>query len=474
MRHILPMNQRTIFSVLAVSVTLLASSQVLAQLKTNAATAVPAVPFMPAATVAPASASSGKAAKAELVNSIVVVVNDEVITRQELNERLRSVERRLAAQGTALPNRLDLQKQLLERMIIDRAQLQLAKENGIRVDDVMLDRSMLRLAEQNKMSLQEFRNQVEREGTPFARFREEIRDDILMQRIREREVDSKIQVSEMEVDNFLAAEEKSVNGQQELNLAQILVRIPENASADQIAQRRARAEDVLSRLKAGEDFAKLSATYSDAPEALKGGDVGWREQDRLPQLFLDAINKTQVGGVSEIVRSPNGFHIVKLLGKRATSANAAVDAPQQTHVRHILIKVNQVVSAAEAKRKLVELKQRLDNKAASFEELAKTFSNDLSASKGGDVGWVFPGDTAPEFEQAMNKLAINEISEPIESPYGMHLIQVLERKTDDVSKDRKRLAARQAVRERKADEALQDWLRQLRDRAYVEFRLDEK
>lgn len=474
MRHILPMNQRTIFSVLAVSVTLLASSQVLAQLKTNAATAVPAVPFMPAAAVAPVSASSGKAAKAELVNSIVVVVNDEVITRQELNERLRSVERRLAAQGTALPNRLDLQKQLLERMIIDRAQLQLAKENGIRVDDVMLDRSMLRLAEQNKMSLQEFRNQVEREGTPFARFREEIRDDILMQRIREREVDSKIQVSEMEVDNFIAAEEKSANGQQELNLAHILVRIPENASADQIAQRRARAEGVLAKLKAGEDFAKLSATYSDAPEALKGGDVGWREQDRLPQLFLDAINKTQVGGVSEIVRSPNGFHIVKLLGKRAATANAAVDAPQQTHVRHILIKVNQVVSAAEAKRKLVELKQRLDNKAASFEELAKTFSNDLSASKGGDVGWVFPGDTAPEFEQAMNKLAINEISQPIESPYGMHLIQVLERKTDDVSKDRKRLAARQAVRERKADEALQDWLRQLRDRAYVEFRLDEK
>jgi peptidyl-prolyl cis-trans isomerase SurA len=480
MRHILPMNQRTIFSVLAVSVTLLASNPVLAQFKTNATTAVPAVPvtpvapLMPAATAVPAGATSGKAAKAELVNSIVVIINDEVITRQELNERLRSVERRLAAQGTALPNRLDLQKQLLERMIIDRAQLQLAKENGIRVDDVMLDRSMLRLAEQNKLSLQEFRNQVEREGTPFARFREEIRDDILMQRIREREVDSKIQVSELEVDNFLAAEEKSVNGQQELNLAHILVRTPENASADQIAQRRVRAEEVLSKLKAGEDFAKLSATYSDAPEALKGGDVGWREQERLPQLFLDAINKVQVGGFSEIVRSPNGFHIVKLVGKRATSANAAVAAPQQTHVRHILIKVNQVVSAAEAKRKLVELKQRLDNKAASFEELAKTFSNDLSASKGGDVGWVFPGDTAPEFEQAMNKLAINEISEPIESPYGIHLIQVLERKTDDASKDRKRLAARQAVRERKSDEALQDWLRQLRDRAYVEFRLDEK
>ena len=466
MRHILPMNQRIIY--LAVSVSLLASNSAWAQFKTNA-TEAPL--FKPLVTATP---PTSKNAKAELVNSIVVVVNDEVITRQELNERLRSVEKRLAAQGTALPNRVDLQKQLLERMIVDRTQLQLAKENGIRVDDVMLDRSMQRLAEQNKMSIQEFRNQVEREGTPFARFREEIREDILMQRIREREVDSKIQISELEVDNFLAAEEKTVGGQQELNLAQILVRLPENASPEVIAQKRARAEEVLKKIQAGEDFAKLAATYSDGPEASKGGDVGWREQDRLPQLFIDAINKTKVGDVSDIVRSANGFHLVKLLGKRAAGAATAVDAPQQSHVRHILIKVTQVVSSAEAKRKLLELKQRLDNKAANFEDLAKTFSNDLSASKGGDVGWVFPGDTAPEFEQAMNKLAINEVSEPVESPYGVHLIQVLERKTDDVSKDRKRLAARQAVRERKADEALQDWLRQLRDRAYVEFRLDDK
>lgn len=466
MRHILHMNQRPIFSALAVSISLLVAGSAWAQNKTS--------PVIGTA-LTPSATPAKKTAKAELVNSIVVVVNDEVITRQELNERLRSVERRLAAQGTTLPVREDLQKQLLERMIIDRAQLQLAKENGIRVDDVMLDRSMLRLAEQNKLSLQEFRNQVEREGTSFARFREEIREDIIMQRIREREVDSKIQVSEMEVDNFLAADAAAPNGQQELNLAQILVRTPENASAEQIATRRARAEEVLKKIRAGEDFAKLAATYSDAPEALKGGDVGWREQDRLPQLFLDAIAKIKVGEVSEIVRSPNGFHIIKLAGKRAVSGNAAVpDAVQQSHVKHILIKVSQVVTAAEAKRKLVELKQRLDNKAATFDELAKTFSNDLSASKGGDLGWIYPGDTVPEFEQVMNKLALNEVSEPVETQLGYHLIQVIERKSDDVSKDRKRMAARQAVRERKSDEALQDWLRQLRDRAYVEFRLEEK
>ncbi len=476
MRHTLHMNhrpanqkptyQRPAFTAVAVSLTLLVSGTAWSQDQSGAATAV--APIVP---LAISAASPAKASKAEVVNRIVVVVNDDVITRQEINERLRSVERRLTAQGTALPNRADLQKQLLERMIVDRAQLQLAKENGIRVDDVMLDRALMRLAEQNKLSPQEFRNQIERDGTPFTRFREEIRDDIMMQRIREREVDSKVQVSELEVDNFLLAEEKSLESKQELDLAQILVRIPENASAEQIAQRRARAQDALNKIEAGEDFAKLAVTYSDAPEALKGGDVGWREQDRLPQLFLDAVANIKVGAVSAIVRSPNGFHILKLKGKRALSDSPAVaGGVQQSRVRHILIKLSAVVSSAEAKRKLADLKQRLDNKAATFEDLAKTFSNDLSASKGGELGWVFPGDTAPEFEQAMNKLALNEISEPVESPYGMHLIEVLERKSDDVSKDRKRMAARQAVRERKSEEDVEDWLRQLRDRAYVEFR----
>ncbi|WP_354329583.1 MULTISPECIES: peptidylprolyl isomerase [unclassified Undibacterium] len=423
---------------------------------------------------ASSAANANPNEKGQLVNKIVVVVNDDVITSQELNDRLKAVEKRLTAQGTALPSRADLQKQLLERMIVDRAQLQLAKENGMRVDDIMLDRSMQRLAEQNKMSLQEFRNQVEREGTPYVRFREEVRDDIMMQRIRDREVDSKIQVSESEVDNYIAQEAAPGKVAQELNLSHILVVIPENASAEQIAQRKARAEEVLKKIKAGEDFAKLAVTYSDASEGIKGGDIGWREQDRLPQLFLDSINKIKVGEVTEIIRSSNGFHILKLTGKRDVGKSKADSTVvQQTHVRHILIKPSQIVTTAEARRKLVELKQRLDNKAATFEELAKSFSNDGSAAKGGDLGWIYPGDTVPEFEQAMNKLAIGEVSEPVETQFGLHLIQVTERKSDDVSKERQRLLARQAVRERKSDEALQDWLRQLRDRAYVEFRLDD-
>ncbi|MET3116059.1 peptidyl-prolyl cis-trans isomerase SurA [Undibacterium sp. GrIS 1.8] len=469
MRHNLHMNQRNLFSMLAISASLLAVSPVWAQAKAGSGMA-PIVPMRPASSAANANPNE----KGQLVNKIVVVVNDDVITSQELNDRLKAVEKRLTAQGTALPSRADLQKQLLERMIVDRAQLQLAKENGMRVDDIMLDRSMQRLAEQNKMSLQEFRNQVEREGTPYVRFREEVRDDIMMQRIRDREVDSKIQVSESEVDNYIAQEAAPGKVAQELNLSHILVVIPENASAEQIAQRKARAEEVLKKIKAGEDFAKLAVTYSDASEGIKGGDIGWREQDRLPQLFLDSINKIKVGEVTEIIRSSNGFHILKLTGKRDVGKSKADSTVvQQTHVRHILIKPSQIVTTAEARRKLVELKQRLDNKAATFEELAKSFSNDGSAAKGGDLGWIYPGDTVPEFEQAMNKLAIGEVSEPVETQFGLHLIQVTERKSDDVSKERQRLLARQAVRERKSDEALQDWLRQLRDRAYVEFRLDD-
>ena len=420
------------------------------------------------------SAQASKTPRVAFADAIVAVVNNEVITRQELLDQMRVVEARMKSQGIALPSQQEFERQLLERMIVDRAQLQLAKEEGIRVDDSTLDRAVARIAEQNKMSLPEFRTRLEREGTPFASFREEIRNEIVMQRLREREVDNKIQVSESEIDNYLAAQAGAAQAQ-EFNVSHILVRIPENATAEQIAERRKRAEGVLQQLQAGGDFAKLAATYSDATDALTGGDLGWRSPDRLPQLFIDTLADMKPGDISPIVKSANGFHILKLAGKRSPGAtNASAAAPvQQTHVRHILIKVNQIVTPAEARRKLVELKQRLDNHAATFEELAKLYSNDLSASRGGDLGWVYPGDTVPEFERAMNALKPGQISEPIESPFGFHLIQVLKRKTDEVSQERQRQLARQAIRERKLEEATQDWLRQLRDRAYVEYRFDQ-
>ena len=437
--------------------------------------ATPTLATPPAVAAAP-SGSAGASVKARPVDAIAAVVNNEVITRNDLSQRMRMVERRMRAQKIAMPPTDQLEKQLLERMISDRAQMQLAAEQGIRVDDLLLDRAVARLAEQNKLSVTEFRNEIERDGTPFAMFREEIREEITLQRLREREVDNKIQITESEVDAYLNSD-TGAQAQQEIDLGQILVRIPENASAEQIAARRARAEDVLRQLKTGADFAKTAASFSDANDALEGGDLGWRNADRLPQLFVEATNDLKQGEVSKIVKSANGFHILKVMGRRsaaAAKASGASTSVQQTHVRHILVKVNQIVTANEAKRKLTELKERLDNKGGTFEELAKLFSNDLSASKGGDLGWVYPGDTVPEFERAMDGLKPGEVSGPVESPFGFHLIQVLERKADDVSKERQRLIARQAIRERKLDEATQDWARQLRARAYVEIRSDDK
>jgi peptidyl-prolyl cis-trans isomerase SurA len=411
-----------------------------------------------------------------LVDTIIAVVNSEVITLKELEDRLKLIERRMQREKIQMPARDVLKGQLLERMIVNRAQIQLAKESGIRVDDIMLDRSVARIAEQNNLSIQNFRDQLEKDGIPFSRFREEIREEITLQRLREKEVDNKLQISESEIDNFLAASAGKTQGaEDEINIAHILVRVPENASAQQIADRRQRAETAMAQLKSGGDFAKIAASFSDASDAMAGGLIGWRSLSRLPQLYVEVTEKLAPNEVSAVVRSANGFHILKLLGKRSASEvqSGGARMVQQTKARHILIKVNQVVPASEAKRKLTELKTRLNNKAAKFEDLAKLYSNDLSASKGGDLGWVYPGDTVPEFERAMNALQPGQVSDPIESPFGYHLIQVVERKTEEISRERLRMTARQALRDRKLEEAYEDWLRQLRDRAYVEYRQDE-
>lgn len=427
-----------------------------------------------AGTMAGALAQSAKRAEPVLVDAIIAVVNTDVITRSDLKKRVDVVEKNFRKQKIEVPPRNELQKQVLERMIVERAQLQMAKESGLTVDDVFLDRALARIAEQNKMTLPELRKQVEADGLTYAQFRAQIREEIILKRLREREVENKIQVTESEVDNFLASSGMSED-QQEINLGHILVTIPENASPDQLAARNKRAQEALQKLKTGADFGKIAATYSDAEGALNGGEVGWRNRDRLPQLFSDAVTNLKTGELTPVIKSPSGFHILKVIGRRsAGKATPAVPAVQQTRARHILIKVNQLVSADEARRKLLELKQRLDNKAAKFEDLAKAFSNDLSATKGGDLGWIYPGDTVPEFERAMNALKPGQISEPVESPFGFHLIEVLERKTDEVSKERLRMAARNAIRERKTEEAVQDWLRQVRDGAYVEYRLEDK
>ncbi len=418
------------------------------------------------ATVAPST---------QAIDSIAVVVNDEVITRLELAERLRSTEIRMKMQNMTVPPQADLQRQVLESMIIERVQLQKAKENGITIDDAMLDRAVGKIAEQNKMTLQQLRDQVEKEGTYFDQFRNEMREEIIIQRLRQSSVDTKISVSDAEVDNYLAAEAASLQEKTELNLAQILVRIPENSSSEQIAKRRARAEEALAQLKSGIAFEKIAASYSDSSDALTGGQIGWRSRDKLPQLFNDATAKLKPGEISALIKSASGFFILKVIDQRVPAAVKAADTPtQQTHARHILIKVNQLMTSYEVQRKMLEIKGQLDRKEAKFEDLAKQFSADSTATKGGDIGWIYPGDMVPEFEKAMDALKIGQVSEPIESPFGFHLIEVLERKSDDVSKQRKRTAARQALRERKAEEQAQEQVGQLRDRAYIEYRTEDK
>lgn len=441
----------------AVLLCALSAGQVAAQ--ATAPAAKPSSGFLP-----PASSS------ANVIDSIAVVVNDEVITKNEVAKRVESVTQRMRAANAQIPDQADLQRQVIESMIVERAQIQLAKEMGVRIDDAMLDRAIGGIAEQQKMNVQQLRDALEKEGTTFAAFREEIRSEMMLQRLRQHEVDNKIQISDAEVDTFIAARKAAAAERVEMNLSQIRVRIPENASPEQIAARRARAEEIARQLRTGADFAKIAATYSDSGDALKGGEIGWLDSQRLPEAFAGALAPLKPGQVTPIIKSATAFHILKLVDKR-TPAEASGDAVvQQTRARHILLKVTPTMTVDDAKRKLLELKERLDNKAAKFEELARLFSNDGSASKGGDLGWLYPGDTVPEFENVMNDLKPGEVSGVVETPFGYHLIEVLERKSDDKSKERERNAARNAIRDQKVAEATEDWARQVRDRAYVEFR----
>jgi peptidyl-prolyl cis-trans isomerase SurA len=316
------------------------------------------------------------------------------------------------------------------------------------------------------MTLAEFRRALERDGVPFERFRAELREQILLVRLREREVDDRVQVSEAEVDAYLQEHKASAV---EYDVAHILVRVPEQASPEAVAGARARAERVRDEARAGGDFAQLAASHSDAGDALQGGALGWRAPGRLPELFADALRDMQPGQVSEPLRSPAGFHVVKLAGRREAGAAAPVT---QTRARHILVKTSEVVSEDDARRRLEALRSRI-LAGADFAELARLNSEDGTAARGGDLGWVYPGDTVPEFERAMNALAPGELSQPVRTPFGFHLIRVEARRAADVSEERRRQQARQALRERKAEEAYQEWLRQLRDRTYVELRLEE-
>ncbi len=462
------------FAALGAAFCLLAAAATFAAAQAPAAAPAPAPAPAAAPAPAPAPAAAPARASLKLLDRIVAVVNDEAITLQELNTRMRITEQQLKRQNIAEPPADVLRRQVLERMIIDRAQLQLARETGVRVDDPTVNAAIARIVEQNNTTLPMFRDRLERDGISFARFREDVRDDIVMARLRDREVDSKIQISEGEVDNFLAAQAGVEAGAIEYDLAQILLRVPDNATTDQIDATRKRADALLGELRGGADFARMAASYSNAPEALQGGEIGWRTAERLPTLFLDAVKDLKPGELAPIVRSPGGFHVLKLIGKRnALESKLATGPVVQTHVRHILLRVSDAMPEAEVRRRLNDLRDRVLKGGQDFGQLARLHSVDGSATRGGDLGWLYPGDTVPEFERAMNALKPGEVSEPVQTPFGWHLIQVLERRTEASSVERNRLAARQSLRDRKADEAYQEWIRQLRDRTYVEYRLDE-
>jgi peptidyl-prolyl cis-trans isomerase SurA len=409
------------------------------------------------------------AGRTVLLDRVVAIVNNEVITKQELDEQLKLATRQLSRQGTPLPQTELLEKQLLERMVTTRILDQVGKETGIRVDDAQLNRAIARLAKDNRMSIDEFRNALAEDGIDYAQFRENVRSEIVITRLREREVDSRIVVSDAEVESYLKAQQAS-GRDTEFNLLHILVTVPEAATPEQIQSRRARAEEALAKLKRGDDFRQVSSTYSDAPNALEGGELGWRDAGRLPSLFAQAVATLKPGDLTPILRSPNGFHILKLLDRRSRVEQVVVE---QTHARHILIRLNEVVSEAEVRRRLLEIRAAALG-GTDFGELARQNSEDASAVRGGDLGWLSPGDTVPDFERAMDALAPGEISEPVQSPFGWHLIQVLERRTEDMTQERQRQMARMAIRSRKAEEAFTDWVRQQRDRAFVELRLEDR
>jgi peptidyl-prolyl cis-trans isomerase SurA len=404
------------------------------------------------------------------VDRVVAIVNDEALTQYELDDARRIVQQQLRQQKVQPPAADVLDKQVLERLITQRALLQEAKEGGVKIDDSQVERAIQRIAQENKLSAEEFRKVLAQENIPYTKYRDDIRNEMIVQRLREREVDSKVQVSDAEVDQYLATLKAQNAGETEYRLAHILVSVPEQASSDQIESRRRRAEEALRSIKSGADFAQVAAAFSDATDALQGGSLGWRTGARLPTVFAEAVREQKVGTVSGVLRSAAGFHIVKLLEKRSHDEATLVD---QTHARHILVRVNELTSEAEAKSKIERMKDRLDT-GANFADLAKLNSEDASAAKGGDLGWLSAGDTVAEFDDAMKKLQPNQVSPPVRTSFGWHLIEVLERRKQDVTIDRARNEAQTAIRQRKADEAFQDWVRQVRDKAFVEIRLDDK
>jgi len=403
----------------------------------------------------------------EALDRIVAVVNEDVVLQSELDQELRTVTAQLRQRNTPLPSSDILSRQVLERLILQKLQLSVAQRAGIRVDDATLNAAVQRIAEQNRLSLSEFRTTLEREGYDYAKFREGLRREIAIARLQQRQAESQVSVSPSEIEEYLASQ-GGQNSSTEYLVGHILISVPESASPEQLQAARDKAAAAREQLAQGADFARIAAAYSDSATALSGGDLGWRTQQQLPTLFADQVPRMRVGDVSQTIESPGALHLIKLLEKRDGERQVVT----QTRARHILIRTNEVVSDADARARLAALKERIES-GESFADLARANSDDkASAAQGGDLGWASPGTFVPTFEEVMSKLRPNQISAPFETRFGWHIVQVLERREHDSTDEFRRAKAMENIRARKSEEALDAWLRRLRDEAYVDIRLE--
>lgn len=414
------------------------------------------------------SAIGADAAATQTVDYIVALVNSEPITQSEVRRRVLRVEQQYANSGVSLPPRPELARLVMEQLISERAQQQEAQALGIRVDEAALQQAEQALAAQNGLDVPSFRQRLADEGVNASRLREELRGQILLQRVREREVQSQVRVSEAEIDAQLRERQAALSLSPELRLAHILVLVPESADDDQVAQRRIRAEQAAGRARAGEDFAALAREFSDAPEGAQGGDFGWRSAQRLPSLFVQSVQARAVGDVVGPVRSAAGFHVLKLLDRRQPALPEFTVT--QTRARHILLRADSPDEQSAAAARLRLWRQQVIAGQARFEDLAREHSQDGSAREGGDLGWVGPDQFVPEFESVMNGLAPGELSEPVVSRFGVHLIRVDERRATPLGPREQRAVLQSQVQQRKAQEVLQRWAEDVRSRAFVEYR----
>jgi len=403
------------------------------------------------------------------LDRIIAIVNDDVIMLSELESKLRTVRGQLQQQGTQLPPASILERQVLEKLVQNRIQLQIAERSGVKIDDETLNRTISNIASENKVSLSQFRDILEQDGYNYEQFRENIRNEITLGRLRKRQVENRIIVTEKEIDNFLANQAFQGSTQTEVKISHILLALPAEPTTEELEQIKQAANQIRDDLLAGANFANTANNFSDGGNAENGGDLGWRKQEDIPSLFADYIPDMKKGDISELIQSPSGFHIIKITDIKSDDENIV----QQTHSRHILIKQDELTTNQQAREKAEQLKTRIES-GDDFALLAKGNSDDTgSAIKGGDIGWTTPGALVPEFQKMMDSMELNEVSEPFKTTYGWHILEVLERRDFDNSESLKRGKARAAIRNRKLEEAMQNWTRRLRDEAYVEYRLDD-